>query len=444
MLELFILLLFSVSLIICVILQYSILYALIFGYALFFVFGLIRGKTWKEMLVYSFRGIITVKNILIIFMLIGTITAVWRACGTIAFIVYYASLVAEPQAMVLIAFLLCCFVSFLMGTAFGSAATIGVICMTLANSMNIPVIYAGGAVISGIFFGDRCSPMSSGAHLISELTDTDIFNNIKTMTKTALVPFIATTVLYGIIGILINPGTGSGMTFHIFADYYNLSLFTIIPAVIIILFSLLKIDVKITMAVSCLTGLLSAVFFQHLGMAELIKILFFGFHPQNAELAKLMGGGGIVSMIRVSAIICISSCYSGMFKGTHFFEGMQQLMRKLGSRITSFGSVLTASIFASSIACNQTLAIMLTHQMCDGLIDDNNEFASYLEDTAVVVAPLMPWSIAISVPLTSIGAPSVALLPAFFLYLIPLWNLLVNIVRQRRKTRSNTAVSALS
>ncbi|UTC45349.1 sodium:proton antiporter [Treponema vincentii] len=444
MLELFILLLFSVSLIICVILQYSILYALIFGYALFFVFGLIRGKTWKEMLVYSFRGIITVKNILIIFMLIGTITAVWRACGTIAFIVYYASLVAVPQAMVLIAFLLCCFVSFLMGTAFGSAATIGVICMTLANSMNIPVIYAGGAVISGIFFGDRCSPMSSGAHLISELTDTDIFNNIKTMTKTALVPFIATTVLYGIIGILINPGTGSGMTFHIFADYYNLSLFTIIPAVIIILFSLLKIDVKITMAVSCLTGLLCAVFFQHLGMAELIKILFFGFHPQNAELAKLMGGGGIVSMIRVSAIICISSCYSGMFKGTHFFEGMQQLMRKLGSRITSFGSVLTASIFASSIACNQTLAIMLTHQMCDGLIDDNNEFASYLEDTAVVVAPLMPWSIAISVPLTSIGAPSVALLPAFFLYLIPLWNLLVNIVRQRRKTRSNTAVSALS
>ena len=444
MLELFILLLFSVSLIICVILQYSILYALIFGYALFFVFGLIRGKTWKEMLVYSFRGIITVKNILIIFMLIGTITAVWRACGTIAFIVYYASLVAVPQAMVLIAFLLCCFVSFLMGTAFGSAATIGVICMTLANSMNIPVIYAGGAVISGIFFGDRCSPMSSGAHLISELTDTDIFNNIKTMTKTALVPFIATTVMYGIIGILLNPGTGSGMTFHIFADYYNLSLFTIIPAVIIILFSLLKIDVKITMAVSCLTGLLSAVFFQHLGMAELIKILFFGFHPQNAELAKLMGGGGIVSMIRVSAIICISSCYSGMFKGTHFFEGMQQLMRKLGSRITSFGSVLTASIFASSIACNQTLAIMLTHQMCDGLIDDNNEFASYLEDTAVVVAPLMPWSIAISVPLTSIGAPSVALLPAFFLYLIPLWNLLVNIVRQRRKTRSNTAVSALS
>ncbi|UTC44556.1 Na+/H+ antiporter NhaC family protein [Treponema sp. OMZ 857] len=433
MLELCILLLFSVSLIICVILDYSILYALIFGYALFFTFGLIKGKTWKDMLCYSFRGILTVKNILIIFILIGSITAIWRACGTIAFIVYYASMFAVPQAMVLICFLLCCFVSFLMGTAFGSAATIGVICMTLANSMNIPVIYAGGAVISGIFFGDRCSPMSSGAHLISGLTYTDVFNNIKTMVKTAFIPFIVTVVLYGSIGLIINPGTGNGMTFHIFADSYNLSLFTIIPAGIIILFSLLKIDVKITMTVSCLAGLFCAGLFQHIHAAELIKIVFFGFHPQDAELAKLMTGGGIVSMIRVSIIICISSCYSGMFKGTHFFAGIQRFMERLSKRITAFGSVLTASVFASAIACNQTLAIILTHQVCDDLIEDKNTLASYLENTAVVVAPLMPWSIAVSVPLTSIGAPSVVLVAAFFLYLIPLWNFFVNIVRHRTR-----------
>ena len=298
--------------------------------------------------------------------------------------------------------------------------------------MNIPVIYTGGAVISGIFFGDRCSPMSSGAHLISELTDSNIFTNIKTMMKTALVPFIVTIVLYGIIGIIINPGMGSGMTLHIFADYYNLSFFTIVPAVIIILFSLLKIDVKITMTISCFIGLICAVFFQHVHMAELMKIIFFGFYPQDSELAKLMAGGGIVSMIRPAAIICISSCYSGIFKGTHFFDGMQRIMRRLSARITVFGSVLTASVFASTIACNQTLAIMLTHQVCDDLIEDKNVFASYLEDTAVVVAPLMPWSIAVSVPLTSIGAPAAALLAAFFLYLIPLWNLFLEIRQSKR------------
>ena len=107
-------------------------------------------------------------------------------------------------------------------------------------------------------------------------------------------------------------------------------------------------------------------------------------------------------------------------------------MRRLSARITVFGSVLTASVFASAIACNQTLAIMLTHQVCDDLIEDKNVFASYLEDTAVVIAPLMPWSIAVSVPLTSIGAPAAALLAAFFLYLIPLWNLFLEIRQSKR------------
>lgn len=75
---------------------------------------------------------------------------------------------------------------------------------------------------------------------------------------------------------------------------------------------------------------------------------------------------------------------------------------------------------------------MLTHQICDEVVEDKKQLASYLEDTAVIVAPLMPWSIAVTVPLTSIGAPMAALLPAFFLYLIPLWNMAVHTVKRKR------------
>ena len=128
-------------------------------------------------------------------------------------------------------------------------------------------------------------------------------------------------------------------------------------------------------------------------------------------------------MVRVSAIICISSCYSGMFKGTSFLDGIKNSIRRLSVRITVFGGILVASVFASAIACNQSLAIMLTHQLCDGLMDDNDLFASHLENTAVVIAPLMPWSIAVTVPLTSIGAPTAAIAVACYLYLIPLWNM---------------------
>ena len=81
---------------------------------------------------------------------------------------------------VLVTFLLCCVISALTGTAFGTAATMGVICTTMAGSMGIPILYSGGAVLAGSFFGDRCSPMSTSALLVSTVTKTDLYRNIST------------------------------------------------------------------------------------------------------------------------------------------------------------------------------------------------------------------------------------------------------------------------
>ena len=67
---------------------------------------------------------------------------------------------------------------------------------------------------------------------------------------------------------------------------------------------------------------------------------------------------------------------------------------------------------------------MLTNQLCRDLEPDDERMALHLEDSAVVVAPLVPWSIACAVPLTAVGAPSSAILFACFLYLLPLWRLL--------------------
>jgi NhaC family Na+:H+ antiporter len=83
------------------------------------------------------------------------------------------------------------------------------------------------------------------------------------------------------------------------------------------------------------------------------------------------------------------------------------------------------------IACNQTLAIMLTHQLCNEMISDHEEMAINLENTVVVLAPLIPWSIAGGVPLAAVGAPQISLLFAFYLYLIPLWNFFKTTYKKR-------------
>ena len=126
------LLAFAAILITCVLSGHSMFIALFAGWVMFFGYGLHKGKSVKQMLLYCKNGIAVVRTVLITFMLIGMLTAVWRSCGAIAYIVYEASALCSPQSMIIVTFLLCCLVSFLIGTAFGSAATIGVICITMA------------------------------------------------------------------------------------------------------------------------------------------------------------------------------------------------------------------------------------------------------------------------------------------------------------------------
>ena len=178
MLEGIVLLAFIAALAGCVFTGASVLWALAGGYLIFCAYGLIRKHSLAELGKMSLSGVKTVRNILMIFGLIGFITALWRASGTIAVIVCWSSKLVSPSAFLLIAFLLNCMVSILTGTSFGTGATMGVICMAMGRAMELDPFWIGGAILSGIYFGDRCSPVSSSANLVCVLTKTDIYENI--------------------------------------------------------------------------------------------------------------------------------------------------------------------------------------------------------------------------------------------------------------------------
>ena len=437
MLEIILLALFSAGLLLCAVLHHSLLYALLFGYVLFFSYGLQKHFSFPQMLRFSFQGISTVRNVLTMFLLIGIITAFWRACGTVAYLVYHTAGFCTPPAMILITFLLCCLISFLTGTAFGSAATMGIICMTMANSMGIPVYYTGGAVLAGVFFGDRFSPMSTSALLISVLTKTNLYENLKTMFQTGLVPFLLSCAAYFLLGLSCSPVPQVSLIQNQLEDFYVLSAPLLIPAGIILLFSLFRVHVRMTMFFSILAAAVLAVQVQGMDWKMLCTAAVLGFHPENPEMALMMGGGGIVSMLQVFGIVCISSCYAGMFEGTQFLHSIQKPIQACSEKISPFGTVLLTSLAAGAAACNQTLAIMLTHQICSGISPDPKKLAADLENTAVVTSPLIPWSIAAGVPLATAGAPLSSIMTAFYLYLLPLWSLFKALREHKKKLRKD-------
>lgn len=425
---------FCLSLFVCLLLDISIVFALVAGLLIFFCYGICKGYSLGDVVCFSISGVKTVKNILITFFLIGMLTAIWREAGTISVIVCLAAKLIQPAVFLLLTFLLNCLISFLTGTAFGAAATMGVICSTMGASLQISPILTGGAVLSGVYFGDRCSPVSTSALLVATLTQTDIFNNIKQMLRTAAVPFLLTCLIYALIGFMLNGSGDVPDLDSIFGLEFNLSLWAVVPALVVLILSLCRVNVKFTMIASIIVALPICLVVQQTPLEAIPMVLLTGYTAQNAEVAAMLNGGGIVSMLRVAAIVCISSAYSGIFQNTGLLDNIKSSLHKLAQKTTAFAAMLLTSALTGMIACNQTLTIMLTHQLTDSTEKDKEQLAIALEDSAVVVAPLVPWSIAGTVPLASIDAPLSAIAFACFLYLLPLyWLLRSAICKHRRK-----------
>lgn len=419
--DLAVLLLFVAILLCCVVTGISVLYALVLGYVLFAVYSLCRGFSVEELVQMSVNGIKTARKVLITFMLIGILTALWRQSGTIPAIVSYSSNLIVPKFFPVIAFLLNCALSFLTGTAFGTAATMGSICMAIGLAFNMDPVVMGGAILSGVFWGDRCSPVSTSALLVSEVTGTNLYNNIKLMFRTSMVPFALACAIYVLIGFMMPLVEGevpdvTGM----FAREFNIGLVAVVPAVVILLFAFARVNVMKTMSASIVAAAAVCVMYQGVPFKEVLLCALSGFEAKDAELALMLDGGGVISMLKVAGIVCISASYAGIFQKTGLLDAVIELIARMNSKLSSFVTVVIISVLSGAVSCNQTLAIMLTQQLCSNIVPSRQKFAIYLENSVVLIAPTIPWSIASGVPLTSVGAPVVAICMAFYLFLVPI------------------------
>lgn len=423
------LLLFLGVLLACIVLKLEILWALALGYGIFFVYSRKKGFSPGEIFRMSWSGIKTVKNVLLLFLFIGMLTALWRACGTIAVIISACLRFLRPSAFVLFTFLMNCGVSALTGTAFGTAATMGVICMSISGTMGLSPLLTGGAILSGVFFGDRCSPVSTSAMLVSELTGTDLFQNIGRMVRSALVPFLAACAVYLVLGLSAAGGGALPDIRGLFSRALVLHWVALAPAALVLVLAAFRLPVRRVLAASILAALVLYLTLQGGSVQSLPRLLFFGCHLDDPELEALLGGGGLVSMLRSAAIVCLSSSYAGIFERTGLLRSLQSKIEALGRR-RAYPAVLAAGAATALVSCNQTLAILLTHQLCARL-EDGPDLALDLEDSVVVLAALVPWSIAATVPLSTVGAPGTSIAAACYLYFLPLWRLL-----SRRKIKS--------
>ena len=418
----------------------AMLVALSVGLVSFYTVARHRGFERKDLFTMikagAKRGFIVVK----IFVLIGLLTGLWRAGGTITFFVYHGIRLIPPAWFILAGFGLTCLLGYALGTSFGITGTVGVILMTLARSGGVPPAMMAGVVLSGAYFGDRTSPASSCANLVATVTGTDLFKNVRGMLKSAAVPMILTTAFYAFLSPRYPLTAGEGVLLDRIAGAFDLSLWCAIPAVIMLVLPLCKVKVRTAMGLSSAAAFILTVTAQGMDLLPALKAAVFGFTPADPVLADILSGGGIMSMFTVSCIIILSSSYSGIFEGTRMLDGLQDKLAVVAKKLTCCGVMTVMSGIIMAVFCNQTIGIMMIQQLLGPVYEKegktSDEMVQDIANTIVVMVALCPWCIACAVPLGMLGVGPEAILWSSLVYLIPLWWIIVRVVQDKGKHRA--------
>lgn len=421
----------------CLVMGLSVAWALLGGLILFWLLGLRQGFTHRQLWEMAWKKCRKSLIVVEVIFLIGIITGVWRVGGTIAYCIVMGVELVTPGLFLVVAFLLCVALSYVLGTSYGVSSTMGVILMALARSGGVDPALAAGVILSGVYFGDRCSPASSAASLVAAVTDTDLYRNVRQMLRTALLPTLLTLGIYVVLSLRNPLARMDQSVLSALEGNFSITWLALLPAAVMFLLPLFKVPIKLAMLGSIAVAAVLAMAVQGFSLWEVLSAAWGGYHPADPALNAVLGGGGITSMMVSYVIVILTGLYSGILEGTGDLEPMQQKAEALAGKIGAFPAMIVVSTLTAMVLCNQAVTSILSEQLLRRCYDDREELAMDIENSGILIAGLIPWSIACSIPLAMLGADSSALLYALLLWLIPICYLFTKRFFYPRRAQEN-------
>ena len=96
-------------------------------------FLLWRGYTWAQLEAGFVKKVGEAITVMLILLCIGVLIGSWIVSGTIPMLIYYGIQLVHPSVIYIFGFGICILFSLLTGTSWGSAGTIGIVVMGMAE-----------------------------------------------------------------------------------------------------------------------------------------------------------------------------------------------------------------------------------------------------------------------------------------------------------------------
>jgi len=416
--------LFMAGVVVCMVKGFSLAWALLLGFVTFFLLGMRRGVSAAELAKMALGGGKTAFVVLRILILIGVLTGIWRAGGTIAYFVAMGLRLITPNSFMLIAFLLPAVLCLAFGSSFGVSGTAGVILMTIARSGGANLAVAAGAALSGAYVGERLSPASSAAALVCAVSGTDQQSFQRQMWKDSVLPLGLSVAVYAVLSRIYPIQRVEPEILEALESCFNLNWLTVLPAIALLVLPWFKMKAIHAIAISCVLAAVSAVFAQGMSLGEVLRVFVLGYQETDPVLSSIMSGGGLVSMVNSVCIVFLSCAYAGIFSGTGILDPLKQKAGSLAHRIGRIPAQCVVGLCTGGLFCNQTVAIVMNQEIMERYYKESelsgSDMARDIGNTVLNLVGMIPWAIACSVPLANMGGSVAAIPYAVFLYLVPL------------------------
>lgn len=383
------------------------------------VVSLSLGFKWGEIEGMMISGISKAMQAILILAIVGMMIGVWLVSGTIPTMIYYGLKLLSPSIFLIAALLVCSIISLATGTSWGTAGTMGLALMGIAQGLGMPLGVTAGAILSGAYFGDKLSPLSDTTNLAPAMAGTDVFTHVKYMLKATGVAYVIAIVFFGIYGFQhAASGNANLEQAQILSDgiknTFNINPVLLLPPVIVIAAIALKIPAIPGITLGLISGAVMAPIFQgdlaifndemkllHNGVTfgDVLSIARNGFicNTKIESLNSLLTNGGLMNMSSSILMSVIAMMFGGIMEGT----GQLAVIIDGITKIVKSGPGL---IIATEVTCvlsnvtmpEQYISILIPGRMFAPAYRKAGihpkSLSNALESAGTVSSPAVPWN----------------------------------------------------
>ena len=411
-----------------------------------------NGHSWELVQRSAQTAMSSVTSAVFILLAVGALIGVWNLSGTIPTLVYYGIQILSPGWYYAASALICGVIALSIGSSWTTAGTIGVGLVGIAVMLGVSPAITAGAVISGAYLGDKCSPLSETTILTAQMVEVDVYEHIKRQVWTSVPAFGLAIIAFLFLGLVGGPGVNDTVSttseLTALGDIYHITPWNLLPLVLLAVLSIRKVPASLALLASALfAGILGAflqpeVYRTFLGgsagnpLIESIKAIWqamatgFSIDTGIGEIDSLLTRGGMASMLLTLWLIFGAVTFGTILEE---FGLITRLIDPMVAAATSTGrlflTVFTCAFGLNIVAGDQYIALVLPSRIFRAEFTNRGLARTNLSrlaaDSGTVTSPLVPWNSCGAFMGAVLGVSTLAYFPyAVFNYASPVLSVL--------------------